>query len=107
MPTPISSVHIIGEEIGQGTVLSGNFGANGDVAVSKAAGLIFQKINGTWTQAAASGSLPSMNGTFNDPNGHYTPPDQNHITFYSPLGPNPSLWKWDTTDRVWYAIIEA
>ncbi len=46
----INEIHIITEEIAETTTLDSQFGENGDVAINKPQGIIYQKQSGAWTQ---------------------------------------------------------
>lgn len=52
------------------------------------------------------GVQENYDGIWDDPNGNITPTDQSLPAFYSKKGTStPVLWRWDTVDLVWYAII--
>ena len=46
----INEVHIITEELAETTTLDTQFGKNGDVAINKPLGIIYQKQSGAWVQ---------------------------------------------------------
>lgn len=54
------------------------------------------------------GSGQTMAGAFANPNGNVTPTDQTKGAIYTQNGAaNNNVWRWDTTDLVWYQSISA